>query len=136
MPQNMAEKLFRHRAERLIESYTAIRGNMKKILLVDDHSDIRRLIRITLGKDFEVMETSDGFGGLEIARRMKPDIIVLDVMMPGVLNGLQVLDAIKSDPHLKRTRVFMVTARGADGYFVKPFSPMSLVADIKNILAG
>lgn len=120
---------------------------MKKILLVDDHSDIRRLIRIALGENFEVMEASDGFDGLEIARRMKPDIIVLDVMMPGDLNGLQVLDAIKSDPHLKRTPVIMVTAkgqvhdyengiqRGADAYFIKPFSPLQLVATIKEFLA-
>lgn len=121
---------------------------MKKILLVDDHSDIRRLIRITLGGGFEVMEASDGFGCLEIARRMKPDIIVIDVMMPGDLNGLQVLDAIKSDPHLRHARVIMVSAkgqahdyedalqRGADAYFIKPFSPRRLAATIKRFLAG
>lgn len=116
---------------------------MKKILLVDDQSDIRRMIRITLGKTFEVLEAEDGNIALEIARRTKPDLVVLDVMMPGNLDGLQVLDAIRSDPQLMHTRVIMVTARGqahdyeagmgrgADAYFIKPFSPLDLVAAIK-----
>jgi DNA-binding response OmpR family regulator len=106
---------------------------MTTILLVDDHSDIRRLIRITLGKAFEVLEAEDGKTGLDIARRQKPDLVVLD--------------AIKSDPQLKHTRVIMVTARGqardyedgvqrgADAYFIKPFSPLQLVAAIKELLS-
>lgn len=120
---------------------------MIKILLVDDHSDIRRLIRITLGKSFEVLEAEDGATALEIVRRQKPSLVVLDVMMPGEMDGLQVLDAIKADPELVQTRVIMVTARGqardyddgmkrgADAYFIKPFSPLQLVAAIKDILA-
>lgn len=120
---------------------------MYKILIVDDHADIRRLIRITLGNAFEIFEAEDGVAGLEMARKEKPDLAVLDVMMPGKLDGLQVLDAIKSDPELIYTRVIMVTARGqandretgmqggADAYFVKPFSPLQLAACIKEILA-
>lgn len=120
---------------------------MNKILLVDDHSDIRRLIRITLGKAFEVLEAEDGRTGLEMARRQKPDLVVLDIMMPGQLDGLQVLDAIKADPELLNVRVIMVTARGqaqdyetgmnrgADAYFIKPFSPLQLVTRIKELLA-
>lgn len=120
---------------------------MAKVLLVDDHSDIRRLVRITLGKAFEVLEAEDGATALEIVRRQKPDLVVLDVMMPGTLDGLQVLDAIKADVNLTTTRVIMVTARGqaqdyeygmqhgADAYFIKPFSPLQLVASIKEILA-
>ncbi len=119
---------------------------MKRILLVDDHSDIRRLIRITLGKEFEVLEAEDGASGLDIARHQKPDLVVLDVMMPGDLDGLAVLDAIKADPRMVQTRVIMVTARGqerdyddgmargADAYFIKPFSPLQLVAAIKQAL--
>jgi len=121
---------------------------MTKILLVDDHPDIRRLIRVALGKSFEVAEAEDGVSGLETARRIKPDLVVLDVMMPGELNGLEVLAAIKSDPTLKHTRVIMVTARGqardyedgmqrgADAYFIKPFSPLQLVAAIKETLGN
>ena len=116
---------------------------MKKILIVDDQSDIRRMIRITLGKAFEVLEAEDGNTALEIVRRKQPDLVVLDVMMPGGTDGLQVLDAIRSDPQLMHTRVIMVTARGqaydytegmdrgADAYFIKPFSPLQLVAAIK-----
>lgn len=119
---------------------------MAKILLVDDHADIRRLIRITLGKNHEVQEAEDGVAGLEKARAIRPDVVVLDVMMSGALNGLQVLDAIKADPDLLHTRVVMVTARGqirdyedgmgrgADAYFVKPFSPLQVVACIKDLL--
>jgi DNA-binding response OmpR family regulator len=118
---------------------------MKKILLVDDQSDIRRLIRISLGKTFEVLEASDGTTALEVIRRMKPDLAVLDVMMPGPLDGLQLLDAIRSDPQLMQTRVIMVTARGqakdyeigmgrgADAYFIKPFSPLQLVKVVKEL---
>ena len=117
---------------------------MKKILLVDDHSDIRRMIRISLGKTFDVLEAEDGITALEIVRRTNPDLVVLDVMMPGQLDGLQLLDVIKSDPKLMHTRVVMVTARGqasdyelgmargADAYFIKPFSPLELVAAIKD----
>ena len=115
---------------------------MEKILL--DHSDIRRLIRITLGRSFEVIEAEDGATGLEIARCQKPDLVVLDIMMPGPLDGMQVLDAIKADPELVNTRVIMVTAkgqasdyeagmaRGADAYFI---NPLQLVACIKETLA-
>lgn len=121
---------------------------MTKILLVDDHSDIRRLIRITLGKNFEVLEAEDGVTAFDIVRRHKPALVVLDVMMPGEMDGLQVLDAIRKDPELREIRVVMVTARGqardyesgmergADAYFVKPFSPLQLVAAIKDILSG
>lgn len=119
---------------------------MTKILLVDDHADIRRLLRITLGNNYEVQEADNGEAGLAKARAMRPDVVVLDVMMPGVLNGLQVLDAIKEDPQLIHTRVIMVTARGqvqdyedgmergADAYFVKPFSPLQVVACIRDLL--
>jgi len=120
---------------------------MNKILLVDDHSDIRRLIRITLGKSFEVFEAEDGVSGLQMLRDLKPDLVVLDVMMPGELDGLEVLAIIKREPLLQHTKVFMVTARGqahdyddgiargADAYFIKPFSPLQLVAAIKASLA-
>lgn len=121
---------------------------MRKVLIVDDHSDIRRLLSITLGKEYEIMEAEDGVSALEAIRRHRPEIVLLDVMMPGEMDGLQVLDAIKSDPQLKQTRVIMVTARGqardyedgmqrgADAYFIKPFSPLQLIAAIKNSLAG
>lgn len=121
---------------------------MTKILLVDDHSDIRRLIRITLGQSFEVLEAEEGSIALQIVRQQRPALVVLDIMMPGEMDGLQVLEAIKSDPDTASTKVVMVTARGqardyeigmergADAYFIKPFSPLQLVAAIKKLIEG
>ena len=112
---------------------------MKKILIVDDHAEIRRLLSITLGRTYEIIEAADGTSALEAVRKHHPDAVMLDVMMPGELDGLQVLDAIKSDPALKNILVAMVTARGqaadyragqdhgADAYFIKPFSPLLVV---------
>jgi CheY-like chemotaxis protein len=119
---------------------------MKKVLIVDDHTDIRRLLSITLGKDYEIMEAEDGVTALESIRRHRPQIVLLDVMMPGEMDGLQVLDAIKADPQLHDTLVAMVTARGqvadgddarkrgADAYFIKPFSPLQVVAWVREHL--
>ncbi len=118
----------------------------EKILIVDDHSDIRHLIRLTLGKSFELLEAEEGAMALTITRSQRPRVVVLDVMMPGELDGFEVLDAIKSDPALKGVRVIMVTARGqardyemgmargADGYFIKPFSPLQLTNAIKELM--
>lgn len=116
---------------------------MKKVLIVDDHTDIRRLLSITLGKEYEIIEAEDGVTALESIRRHRPQIVLLDVMMPGEMDGLQVLDAIKKDSHLRDTLVAMVTARGqqadgddarkrgADAYFIKPFSPLQVVAWVR-----
>ena len=118
-------------------------NKMKKILIVDDNTDVRRLIRIALGKTFKIFEAEDGASALQIARDLYPDLIVLDIMMPGKMDGLQVLDASRADPGLKVIRVVLVTAkgqasdaeigmqRGADAYFVKPFSPLQLTAFIQ-----
>ncbi|MFT3953913.1 MAG: response regulator [Piscinibacter sp.] len=113
---------------------------MKKILIVDDHVDIRRLIRLTLEvEDCEVREAADAAAGWQEALRFKPDLVLLDVMMPGDGNGLDLCLAIKLEPSLARTRVIMLSARGsstdrdaglrsgADAYLVKPFSPMQLL---------
>ena len=113
---------------------------MKTVLVVEDHADIRRLIRMTL--EFEacaIHEASDADAGLEAARRLRPEVVFLDVMMPGERNGLDLCRAIKADPALERVRVILVSARGssadreaglqagADAYVVKPFSPMELL---------
>jgi CheY-like chemotaxis protein len=119
---------------------------MTQILIVDDHSDIRRLLAITLGKEFELLEAEDGVGALDIIRRQHPRIVLLDVMMPGEMDGLQVLEAIKANPQNHDILVAMVTARGqaadsddarrrgADAYFIKPFSPLQVVAWVREKL--
>lgn len=117
---------------------------MSPILIVDDHADIRRLLSITLGKEYDILEAEDGVGALEAVRRHHPKIVLLDVMMPGEIDGLQVLDAIKGNPQTSDILVAMVTARGqvadsddarkrgADAYFIKPFSPLQVVAWVRS----
>ena len=119
---------------------------MTKILIVDDHPDVRRLLALTLGKDYELIEAQDGVSALEAVQRHRPSIVLLDVMMPGKMNGLKVLDLIRSDPLNRDTKVAMVTARGqladdedarqrgADEYFIKPFSPLKVVAWVRENL--
>ena len=116
---------------------------MGYVLIVDDHVDIRRLLSITLGRQFEILEAESGTAALFAVRRYHPRVVLLDVMMPGELDGLQVLDAIKADPATRDTVVGMVTARGqqsdseqgrkrgADAYFVKPFSPLQVVSWVR-----
>jgi DNA-binding response OmpR family regulator len=112
---------------------------MKKILIVDDHADIRALVRMTMElESFELFEAQDGLVGLEMARSLQPDLVLLDVMMPK-LDGLQVCREIRNDPALRSTRIVMLSARGqvndtqaglaagADLYLVKPFNPMGLL---------
>lgn len=112
---------------------------MSKILIVDDQPEIRRLLTITLGSDYEIINATDGTSALEAVRTHRPQAVLLDIMMPGEVDGLEVLRRIKGDPELKNTFVAMVTARGqktdyhlgmeigADAYFIKPFSPLQVV---------
>lgn len=122
---------------------------MKRILIVEDQGDIRKLIRMTLEFDeYEIHEAADGAFGLRMATAVKPDLVLLDIMMPGELDGLQVCQAIKADPALSATRVVLLTARGqavdreageragADRYLVKPFSPLQLIDTIDQLLVS
>jgi DNA-binding response OmpR family regulator len=111
---------------------------MNTILVIDDNEDIRMLFRAALDRDYRVIDAANGADGLAMVRRERPKIVFLDVMMPGVLNGLQVLSAIREDPDIGNTTVYLVTGRdsaedyinaekhGADGYVVKPFSVTDL----------
>jgi two-component system, OmpR family, phosphate regulon response regulator PhoB len=120
---------------------------MKRILIIEDQADIRRLIRWTLEfEDYEIHEAPNGPDGLEQAKSLQPDLVLLDVMMPGGLDGFQVCEQIKADARLARTPVVILTARsqerdrqagervGADAFLAKPFSPMQLVETVSNML--
>lgn len=120
---------------------------MKRVLIVEDQGDIRKLIRMTLEfADYEIHEASDGHSGLHLARATRPDIVLLDVMMPGELDGLQLCRQLRSDPVMRHVKVVLLTARGqerdreagqlagADEYLVKPFSPLQLIETIKRLL--
>lgn len=117
-----------------------------RILIVEDQADICKLVRMTLEfGDFEIHEAHDGEMGLNMARVVKPHIMLLDVMMPGLLDGYQVCRRIKDDPELKHIQVIMLTARGqatdlqagsaagANAYLVKPFSPLELIERVEAI---
>ncbi|MFG6461964.1 response regulator transcription factor [Roseateles sp. DXS20W] len=121
---------------------------MKKILIVEDHSDIRRLIRLTLEfEDYEIREAADGPTALRIAAELQPDLVLLDVMMPGPLDGLDVCRHLKSGDFPVTPRILMLSARchagdrtagmeaGADMYLVKPFSPLQLIDCIADLCA-
>ncbi len=111
----------------------------KKILVIEDNQDIRRLLSITLHPFYEVFEATDGENGLSAFYRHHPDLLFLDIMLPGALNGLQVLERIRSEAAHREVWVAMITARGqktdyiagqaygADAYFVKPLSPQQLL---------
>ena len=121
---------------------------MKRVLIVEDQSDIRKLIRMTLEfEDYEIHEAADGAFGLNMVQAVRPDLVLLDVMMPGELDGLQVCQRIKTDPTLQHVKVVLLTARGqacdrdagnaarADEYLVKPFSPLQLIETIERLMA-
>lgn len=120
---------------------------MKRVLIVEDQEDIRELIRVTLEfEDFDIHEAEDGVRGLAAAQRLSPDLILLDVMMPGGMDGLQVCRAVRADPRLKRCKVVLLTGRtqtsdrqagasaGADEYLVKPFSPLELLNVVQRLI--
>ena len=118
----------------------------KRILIVEDHADIRKLVRLTLEfEDYEIHEAVNADEGLEAVRRLRPDLLLLDVMMPGKLNGLDLCRLVKTDLSRGRPQVVLLSARGqcqdveagmnagADAYLLKPFSPLKLIATIDTL---
>ncbi len=109
----------------------------RKVLVVEDHPTVREVLRTLLGiEDYEVAVAPNGESGLALADILRPDVVILDVTMPG-LNGFEVCRAIKA--RSAETRIVMVTARtseedeqagrdaGADAYLRKPFSPLDIL---------
>ena len=121
---------------------------MKKILIVDDQADIRRLISLTLGRQYSLLEAGDGATAISIVETSSPDAVILDVMMPGGLDGFDVLAKIKSNKATRSICVVMLTAKGqaadidraiskgADAYLIKPFSPLQLTRLLQEHIGG
>lgn len=115
------------------------------VLICEDEEPLRELIRVSLGASHRFLEASDGKTGLQLAFEHRPDVIVLDVMLPGV-SGLDVLRALRSDPELAGTPVVAISAwvhlegealaAGADGFVGKPFDPQELRSTVENLLSG
>ena len=119
---------------------------IKTILLVEDDEDLRAIVRITLEKpSLHILEARDGTTALGLAKEVIPHLILLDWMMPG-MNGIEVIEALRSDPETADIHIVMLTARdgaedihrgleaGADAYLVKPFSPLELVRMVEEAL--
>ncbi|HSQ60245.1 MAG TPA: response regulator [Acidobacteriota bacterium] len=117
-----------------------------RILVVDDEIYIVHILDFSLGMEgYEVLTALDGEQALERVRSEKPDLVVLDIMMPK-LDGYEVCRAIKSDPATRNTPVILLSAKGrnvdqkmgfdvgADDYITKPFSPRKLVERINSLL--
>jgi DNA-binding response OmpR family regulator len=120
----------------------------KIILIVDDQSELRKLVRMTLDfGDYELYEAEDGQQALDVTEMIQPDLVILDVMMPGEVDGYQVCQKLKLENTGKIPYVMLLTARGqktdleegkrvgADKYIVKPFSPLELIGNVKNIFS-
>jgi CheY-like chemotaxis protein len=118
----------------------------KRILIADDNQQIRMLVSATLrAGGYELMEASDGAQALDMAVAERPDLVLLDVMMPN-LDGFEVLHFLRKRPECAGCKVVMLTTaasaadmqrgarEGADGYVVKPFMPSDLKAVVSNVL--
>ena len=118
----------------------------KKILIVDDESDLVTLLSIRLeANDYQVSASFDGQDGLDKARAEKPDLIILDLMLPKI-DGYKVCRMLKFDEKHKNIPIILFTARtqesdmklgedaGADAYFIKPFEPQVLLEKIKELI--
>jgi serine/threonine-protein kinase PpkA len=107
----------------------------KTILICEDDTNLRTLVRLALGDGYRYYEAPDGPSGLELARRIHPDVIVLDLMLPG-RSGLDVLATLRADDELAKTPVIVMSAwshsneaavqAGADRFVPKPFDPDEL----------
>ena len=124
------------------------RGGAKKLIIADDDPALRLLVRATLrSKEYEILEATDGPSTLALARQHRPDLVLLDVNMPG-MDGFRICELLKQDPATAAVTVVMLTVQvrvsdrrrarqaGADGYFTKPFSPMALIRKVEQVMGG
>jgi CheY-like chemotaxis protein len=121
---------------------------MKKILIVDDQAEVRELVNVTLRVgDYQILQAGNGAEAVDIARAEKPDLIIMDVMMPGDIDGYEATRILKSDETTRGCSIVMLTAKGqkvdkdegfdsgADDYFAKPFSPLELIRKVEKTLS-
>ena len=114
------------------------------ILVCDDDPSLRELVRAVLGPAYRFAEAADGLEALALARELRPDLVVLAVMLPG-LSGIEVLEALRLDEELRSIPVVVITAwshaeldaqvAGADRFVSKPFDPDQLSRAVEELLA-
>jgi two-component system phosphate regulon response regulator PhoB len=123
-----------------------VTNNPQTVLIVDDEEDILELLEYNLAKEgYRVLRVASGEAALEATRKGRPDLVILDLMLPG-LSGLEVCKGLKRDSRTAGIPIVMLTAKGeeadvvlglelgADDYVVKPFSPRVLVARVRAVL--
>ncbi|KAF2958756.1 two-component system response regulator [Thermotoga sp. Ku-13t] len=116
-----------------------------RVLVVDDSDVLRKIVGFNLTKEgFIVEEARDGVEALEKMASAKPDLVILDIMMPR-LNGFEVLKRMRTDPELSNVPVIVLTAKGgeddartalqsgANGFLTKPFSPVKLIEEVRRV---
>jgi phosphate regulon transcriptional regulator PhoB len=121
-------------------------GSTQKILVVEDEPDIRKLVQYNLTQEhFNVVEAEDGEQALKLLQREKPNLVILDLMLPG-LSGMELCKLLKQRSETAKLPILMLTAKageadrivglemGADDYLAKPFSPREMVARVRAIL--
>ena len=119
-----------------------------KVLIVDDQEMIRKLVKMTLSShNFDILEAKNGAEGLQTVKSHRPDVVILDVMMPGEFDGIQVCKKIREIPGCEQTVILMLSAKtqkidkeegidaGATDYLYKPFSPEYLLLQINHYLS-
>jgi DNA-binding response OmpR family regulator len=117
----------------------------KTILICDDEPALRELIRASMDDSYEFAEASDGIVAMELAKKLSPDMVILDLMLPR-LSGLEVLARFNEDEELKDVPVLVITAwnetredvlaAGADDFVSKPFDPEDLRCAVKRLVAA
>lgn len=118
----------------------------KSILVVEDQEDNRRILRDLLSsRGYQIIEVTDGLAGVEAAQKEKPDLILMDIQLPGI-DGYEATRRIKADPNLAQVTIIAVTSyalsgdeqkaleAGCNDYVAKPFSPRKLLAKIEHYL--
>ncbi|MFM2434670.1 MAG: hypothetical protein RL063_649 [Pseudomonadota bacterium] len=130
--------------------------NPKKILLIEDQVDIRNLLKLSLhAKPYEIHEASDAILGLNMVHALKPDLVILDIMLPQRLansspeikDGIDLCAHLKNDPNYTHIPIILLSAKGqladkalglaagATAYIVKPFSPIQLIQLVERLLS-
>ncbi|MBS3939488.1 MAG: response regulator [Actinobacteria bacterium] len=121
---------------------------LARVLAVDDDPTILRLLQVNLEMEgHDVLTAENGQSALEVIRAERPQVVLLDVMMPE-MDGFQVCEAVRADPDIADTPIVFVSARaqqadldrgyasGADGYITKPFDPLDLIETIERLAPG
>jgi CheY-like chemotaxis protein len=119
-------------------------GSLATVLICDDEPSLRELVKLSLDGPYSFAEATDGEESLNVARALRPDVVILDMMMPR-LSGVEVLTAIRQDESLADAAVIVLTAQpesreealraGADVVMVKPFEPTEINAAVEEVLA-